>query len=85
MSGAAKAACFAARHRGQYHGAGVFTGRGLRLWQVAQRYRLPLNAVFGRCCFPVRGMLFMLDASPYFHLQRHPVLQGVVDAINIRR
>jgi hypothetical protein len=24
------------------------TGRGLRLWQVPQRYRLPLIAVFGR-------------------------------------
>ena len=31
-----------------HHGAGVFTGRGLRLWQVTQRYRLPLIAVFGR-------------------------------------
>lgn len=30
------------------HGAGVFSGRGLRLWQLAQRYRLPLITVFGR-------------------------------------
>ncbi len=43
-----KASSFSAAHRGQYHGAGIFTGRGLRLWQVAQRYRLPLIAVFGR-------------------------------------
>jgi hypothetical protein len=28
---------FSWRHFGQYHGAGVFTGLGLRLWHRAQR------------------------------------------------
>lgn len=37
---------------GQYHGAGVKTGRGLRLRHLAQRYRLPRGAVFGRMRFP---------------------------------
>jgi hypothetical protein len=32
------------------------------LWQVAQRYRFPLIAVFGRWRFPVRGMFFMIEA-----------------------
>ena len=57
------AASFAAAHFGQYHGAGVFTGRGLRLWHVAQRYRLPLIAVLGRYRFPVRGMFFMIVSA----------------------
>ncbi len=46
-----------ARHLGQYHGAGVFTGRGLRFRHFAQRYRLPLTAVFGLSLLPVRGIL----------------------------
>jgi hypothetical protein len=49
------AAC-SLRHLGQYHGAGVLTGFGLRLRHVAQRYRLPFTAVFGRFCFPELGM-----------------------------
>jgi len=57
------AASFAAAHVGQYHGAGAFTGRGLRLWQVAQRYRLPLIAVLGRRCLPDLGMFFMVAAA----------------------
>jgi hypothetical protein len=48
----------ALRHFGQYQGAGVFTGFGLRLRHFAQRYRLPLTAVFGRVFLPVFGILF---------------------------
>jgi hypothetical protein len=57
-----KAASFSARHRGQYHGAGVFTGRGLRFRHFAHRYRLPFTAVLGLSRFPVRGMLFTYPA-----------------------
>ena len=46
----------AARHRGQYHGAGVFTGLGLRFRHFAQRYLLPFTAVLGLSRLPVRGM-----------------------------
>jgi hypothetical protein len=46
-------------HRGQYQGAGVFTGLGLRLRHLAQRYLLPFTAVLGRYRLPVFGMLFM--------------------------
>src|SRR5262245_35626186 len=42
---------------GQTHGAGVVTGRGLRLRHLAQRYRLPLTAVLGRDRLPVRSSL----------------------------
>ena len=41
---------------GQYHGAGVVTGFGLRLRHTAQRYRLPRTAVFVRTCFPLRSL-----------------------------
>jgi hypothetical protein len=41
------------RHRGQYQGAGVLTGLGLRLRHLAHKKRLPFTAVFGRFCFPV--------------------------------
>ena len=37
---------FSLRHAGQYHGASVFTGRGLRLRHLAQWNRLPFTAVF---------------------------------------
>jgi len=56
------AASFSARHRGQYHGAGFFTGLGLRFRHLAQRYRLPFTAVFGRSRLPVLGMLFTCPA-----------------------
>ncbi len=49
---------FSLRHAGQYHGASVFTGRGLRLRHLAQWNRLPFTAVFGRDFFPVLGMFF---------------------------
>jgi hypothetical protein len=55
----------AARHRGQYHGAGVFTGLGLRFRHLAQRYRLPFTAVFGRSRLPVRGMFLGMLVSGY--------------------
>jgi len=42
---------------GQYHGAGVFTGLGLRLRQTVQRKRFPLTAVLGRFCLPVLRIL----------------------------
>ena len=48
---------------GQYQGAGVFTGLGLRLRHLAQRKRLPFTAVFGRAFFPVLGKFFDI-ASP---------------------
>jgi hypothetical protein len=52
-----------ARHRGQYHGAGFFTGLGLRFRHFAQRYLLPFTAVLGLTLLPVRGM-FLGIASP---------------------
>ena len=55
----ANAASFSAKHHGQYHGAGVFTGLGLRFRHLAQRYLLPFTAVLGRYRLPVFGMLFM--------------------------
>jgi hypothetical protein len=60
---AASRSAISARHRGQYHGAGCFTGLGLRFRHLAQRYRLPFTAVLGRSLLPVRGMLFMSVAS----------------------
>ena len=39
------------RQAGQYQGAGVFTGLGLRLRHLAQRKRLPFTAVLGRDFF----------------------------------
>ena len=45
---------------GQYQGAGVLTGLGLRLWHFAHRYRLPFTAVLGRTCFPVRRMFLSI-------------------------
>lgn len=55
----------AARHRGQYHGAGVFTGLGLRFRHLAQRYRLPFTAVLGRSRLPVRGMFLGIGLGLY--------------------
>jgi hypothetical protein len=40
------------RQFGQYQGAGVKTGLGLRLRHLAQRKRLPRGAVFGRTRLP---------------------------------
>src|SRR5437763_12685141 len=51
------------RQFGQYQGAGVVTGFGLRLRHLAQRNRLPLTAVFGRTFFPVVGMFFAIGIS----------------------
>src|SRR4051794_26769759 len=44
------------RQFGQYQGAGVFTGFGLRFRHLAQRNRFSLKAVFGRTFLPVLGM-----------------------------
>jgi hypothetical protein len=52
------------RQSGQYHGAGVFTGFGLRLWHLAQWKRLPLTAVFGRACLPVLSAFSAMFAAP---------------------
>ena len=62
---AASRSAISARHRGQYHGAGCFTGLGLRFRHLAQRYRLPFTAVFGRSLLPVRGMFFGIGNSDY--------------------
>jgi hypothetical protein len=51
------------KHFGQYHGAGVLTGFGLRLRHLAQRNRLPFTAVFGRAFFPLLKMFFAIGAS----------------------
>src|SRR5438093_117012 len=48
---------------GQYHGAGVLTGLGLRRRHRAQRKRLPLTAVFGRNFLPVLRMFFAIGLS----------------------
>ena len=48
---------------GQYHGAGVLTGFGLRFRHLAQWKRLPFTAVFGRACFPVLKMFFAIATS----------------------
>jgi hypothetical protein len=53
-------------HFGQYQGAAVFTGLGLRLWHNAQRYRLPFTAVLGRFCLPLLGKLFTMATSHFF-------------------
>jgi hypothetical protein len=50
------------RHFGQYQGAGVLIGFGLRL-RLAQRKRLPLTVVFGRTFFPVLGKFFTIGTS----------------------
>ena len=55
----------AARHLGQYHGAGVFTGLGLRFRHLAQRYRFPFTAVLGRSRLPVRGIFLGIVFGPY--------------------
>lgn len=63
-----KAACVSAIttiHLGQYHGAGVFTGFGLRFRHFAQWYRLPFTAVLGRSRLPVRGMFLGMLSSGY--------------------
>lgn len=56
----------AARHFGQYHGAGVFTGFGLRFRHFAHRYLLPLTAVLGRCRLPVFGMFLGIDSRRFY-------------------
>jgi hypothetical protein len=56
-------ASFFLRHAGQYHGAGVFTGFGLRLRHLAQWYRLPFTAVLGRAFFPLFGKFFVIGTS----------------------
>jgi len=48
------------RQAGQYQGAAVFTGLGLRLRHLAQWKRLPFTAVFGRDFLPVLGMFFIV-------------------------
>jgi hypothetical protein len=53
-------------HFGQYHGAGVFTGFGLRLLHLAQRNRLPFTAVFGRVFLPLLGKLLVIEISASF-------------------
>jgi hypothetical protein len=53
----------ALEHFGQYQGAWVLTGLGLLLRQLAQRYRLPFTAVFGRTLFPVLGKLLGIVTS----------------------
>lgn len=58
---------FSLRQAGQYQGAGVFTGLGLRLRHLAQRNRLPFTAVFGRVLFPVLGKFFVIG-TPVCHL-----------------
>jgi len=60
-------ACFSLKQLGQYQGAGVFTGFGLRLRHLAQRKRLPLMAVFGRTFFPVLRMLVAIGTTLSFH------------------
>ncbi len=50
------------KQAGQYHGAGVLTGVGLRLRHLAQRNRLPFTAVFGRNFLPVFGMFLVIGA-----------------------
>jgi len=49
----ANAASFSAKHRGQYHGAGVFTGLGLRFRHLAQRYLLPFTAVLMKTAWEI--------------------------------
>lgn len=60
---AAARSASSARHFGQYHGAGTFTGFGLRFRHMAHRYRLPFTAVLGLNLLPVRGMFFGMGAS----------------------
>jgi hypothetical protein len=50
-------------HFGQYQGAGVFTGFGLRFRHLAQWNRLPFTAVFGRVFFPLLGKFFAIGTS----------------------
>src|SRR5258708_6888836 len=50
---------------GQYQGAGVLTGFGLLLRHLAQRWRLPFTAVFGRTLFPVLNTFFANGASAF--------------------
>jgi len=69
---------------GQYHGAGVLTGFGLRLRHFAQRKRLPLTAVFGRTFFPVLGKFFAIGNSlrpqlpDELHGPQYPTFQLVI-------
>jgi len=41
----------------------VVTRRGLRLRQIAHKYRLPLTAVFGRTRLPVRSFFSPIAPS----------------------
>jgi hypothetical protein len=61
------------RQFGQYHGAGVLTGFGLRLRHLAQRKRLPFTAVFGRNFFPVLGKFFAITPPPSLGYTTSPV------------
>jgi hypothetical protein len=56
-------ASFSSRQFGQYQGAGVLTGFGLRLRHPAQRKRLPFAAVLGRTFFPVLGKFFIVHLA----------------------
>jgi hypothetical protein len=51
------------RQFGQYHGAGVVTGIGLRFLRFAHRYRLPLLAVLGRTRLPVLSRFSPIEHS----------------------
>jgi hypothetical protein len=57
------AASISLRQFGQYQGAGVFTGFGLRLRHLAQWSRLPLMAVLGRDFLPLLGKFFDIGTS----------------------
>jgi hypothetical protein len=54
---------FCLRHSGQYQGAGLLTGLGLRFRHLAQRYRLPFTAVFGLALFLLSGKFFDIGTS----------------------
>jgi hypothetical protein len=78
-------ASFSFKQFGQYHGAGVLTGFGLRFRHLAQRKRLPFTAVFGRAFFPLLKMFFAIGASLSRQLPDelcrtlNPVLQRLID------
>ncbi len=74
----------AARHRGQYHGAGVFTGFGLRFRHLAQRYRLPFTAALGRCRLPVLGMFLGMDSAPQHEHGLHILGRELFDVVRSR-
>lgn len=67
---------FCSRQLGQYQGAGVLTGFGLRLRHMAQRKRLPLTAVFGRIFLPVLGKFFAIGASSMLRQENFDSVSG---------